>query len=133
MRSLIPLLLAVVACGDAAAPTLTDVAGSYSATTLTTQEASVITDLLAQGSLLNVVLNADGTTTGRLFVPNGGEQGGDFDADLAGTWVLHGDTVEFDHTADTFVRDMPFVFQNNRLTGEQTFSGTTVRAVLAKS
>jgi hypothetical protein len=126
------LLVAVCACGDAAAPTLTDVAGSYRATTFTTQDLGGATDWLAQGALLNLVLGADGGTTGRLFVPGADEGGGDFDADLAGTWLLHGDTVEFNHPADTFVRDMPFMFADNRLTGAGTFADTRLSLVLTK-
>ena len=128
-----PLLCAVVlACGDSVAPTATDVVGNYSATTFTTRDSSGTVNWLTQGALLNVVLAANDSTAGRLFVPGGADSGGDLDADLAGTWVLHGDTVEFDHAADTFVRDMPFVFKDNTLSGEATFSGATVRVVMVK-
>ena len=34
--------------------------------------------------------------------------------------------------ADTFVRDMPFVYAGGKLTGQATFSGTDVKVVLAK-
>ncbi|HLB37993.1 MAG TPA: hypothetical protein VJL31_15580 [Gemmatimonadales bacterium] len=139
---LLPTLITLLACTDptldpppvesAAPPTVQEVAGSYNATTFTTREGGVTIDRLAQGALLDIVLQADSTTTGRLFVPDGAEDGGDFDANLAGTWVLRGDTVEFDHMADTFVRDMPFVFSNNKLTGERTFGTTTVLVVLSK-
>ena len=128
----VALLVAIVACGDTAAPTVADVAGIYTATSLTTQDSGGTTNWLTQGSSLGVTLDADGVTTGHLFVPGGNDSGGDLNADLAGTWVLHGDTVEFDQVADTFVRDMPFVFADNQLTGNATFSGTTVHVVLAK-
>ncbi len=126
------LCAAALACSDTAAPTTAEVAGSYRATTFTAVESSGTTDLLAQGSLLNMVLTAEGGTTGRLFAPGGDEDGSDLDADLTGTWVLHGDTVEFDHAADTFVREMPFVFANGTLSGEATFSGTSLRVVMQK-
>jgi hypothetical protein len=125
-------LLAVLTACSPTAPSVEEVAGNYAATTLTTREGGVTTDQLALGSSLTLVLAADGSTIGDLYVPNGAEDGGNFDAVLTGTWVLHGDTVEFDHAADTFVRDMPFVFDNDRLTGERTFSATTVRVVLTK-
>lgn len=82
--------------------------------------------------LLNIVLMANDSTTGRLFVPGGADSGVDLDADLTGTWVLHGDTVEFSQTADTFVRDMPFVYAGNKLSGEAQFSGVSVRVVMAR-
>lgn len=142
-RQGIALVIAGMGCKEApvappdddqsiAAPTVAEVAGNYAATTFTTREGAVTTDQLARGSLLSLGLRTDSTTTGRLFVPDGGEEGGDFDADLVGTWLLRRDTVEFDHAADTFVRDMPFVFAAGRLTGERTFGTTTVRVVLSK-
>jgi hypothetical protein len=66
-------------------------------------------------------------------VPNGAEDGGDLDADLAGTWALVGNTVTFSQTADTFIRDAAFAAGPNRLTGEDTFSGVTIRLVLSKA
>jgi hypothetical protein len=133
LRIASPLLcVAALACGDTTAPTVADVAGSYGAATFTTQDVTGTTDLLAQGTLLNIVLTADGNTTGRLLVPGGNDDGSDFDADLAGTWLLHGDTVDFEHAADTFVRDMPFLFSGGKLSGQATFSGTNVKVVLAK-
>jgi hypothetical protein len=128
-----PVVCAVaLACGDPAAPTVADLAGSYSATTLTWQDSTGTTNWLAQGSSLSIVLMANDSTRGRLFVPGGDENGADLEADLAGSWVLRGDTVEFDQAADTFVRDMPFVFAGGKLAGQATFSGGTVRVVMVK-
>ncbi len=78
------------------------------------------------------MLAADGTTTGRLFVPGGAEGGGDLDADLTGTWTLDGSTVTFSQTADTFIRDATFTASRNRLTGEGVFQGLAIRLVLDK-
>ena len=123
----------LLACGDDPfAPTVENMAGSYGATTFTTTNSGTTTNHLAAGASFTLTLAADGTTTGRLFVPGGDEGGGDFDADLAGTWTLTGKTIEFAHTADTFVRDMPFTAERNSLRGTATFSGTTIRVVLAK-
>ena len=79
-----------------------------------------------------MTLNQDGTTSGRLFAPGLGVGGTDFDIDLAGTWTLTDGTVTFDQTGDTFVRDVPFTAERNRLSGEGTFSGVTIRVVLTK-
>jgi len=122
-----------LACGDDAfTPSVMDVAGSYSPTTFTTTTGGSTTDQLAAGASLALSLAENGTTTGRLFVPHGAEGGGDLDADMAGTWTLTGRIVNVDQTADTFVRDMPFTVESNRLRGEATFSGTTIRVTLGK-
>jgi hypothetical protein len=122
-----------LACGDEGfAPSVTNVAGDYAATTLTTTSGGVTTNQLAGGASLTIALAPNGTTTGRLFVPGGAEGGGDLDADMAGTWTLTGSTVEFAQTADTFVRDMSLTAARNRLSGEATFSGTTIRVTLTK-
>lgn len=113
-----------------------EVTQAFSATTLTTTTDGSTTDQLAEGATLDITLHEDGTTTGNLFIPGGGEDGSDFDRDLSGTFSFNEttQTVKFDHAADTFVRDMTFTAgQLNgtvRLEGEETFSGTTVRVVL---
>src|SRR5206468_7494310 len=114
----------LLACGDDPfAPTVENMAGSYGATTFTTTNSGTTTNHLAAGASFTLTLAADGTTTARLFVPGGAEGVGDFDA----TWTLTGKTIEFAQTADTFVRDMPFTAERNRLRGTATFSGTTIR------
>ena len=77
-------------------------------------------------------MNQDGTTSGRLLAPGLGENGADLDEDLAGTWTLEGSTVIFDQTGDTFIRDVPFTADPNRLNAEGAFGGAVVRAVLTK-
>lgn len=134
-RVVLTCLLATVAgCGDDAfSPTAESVAGSYSASEFTATSDELGTfDLLAVGAEVTVTLAADGTTTGRLFVPGGAEDNSDLDADLTGTWTLDGSTVTFSQTADTFIRDAPFTASRNRLTGEGVFQGLTIRLVLDK-
>jgi hypothetical protein len=141
MRSLLgaptALALAVVlsSCGDddGFSPTVENVSGSYSAASFTLTSAAGTVDLLALGSEVTAVLAPDGTTTGHLLVPGGGEGGEDVDEDLAGTWTLTGNTVTFNQTSDTFIRDAEFTAGENTLTGEYTAEGETVRLVLAKS
>jgi hypothetical protein len=136
MRAIAALTLAIVIGGcegeDAFSPTVETVAGSYSARSLTLSSAVGTTDLLALGSTVDVTLAVDGTTTGRLFVPGGDEDGGDLDVDLAGTWALSGTNVTFDQEGDTFIRDVEFTAGPDQLTGEGTFSGAFIRVVLGK-
>lgn len=99
---------------------------------LTTLVDGVETDWLAQGAIIEMTLHANGTTTGRMFIPGADEDGGDFEADLTGTFTVTGSVVEFDHAADTFIRDMPFTWVDGRLTGDRTFSETRVVLELIK-
>lgn len=124
-------VIATVACSDDSfTPSVSSVAGNYAASTLTATTGGTTTDHLAAGGSFTITLATNGTTTGRLFLPNLG--GGNFDADMSGTWTLTGSTVSFDQTADTFVRDMTFTAEENRLRGEDTFAGTILRVVLSK-
>jgi hypothetical protein len=119
-------LAVVVACGDPTGPSVQAVAGTYTATQLSTTETGTTTNQLAAGASITLTLNANGTTSGRFIVPN------ELDADLAGTWTLSGSTVTLSHSADTFLRDMPLQVRGNSLMGDQTFSGTRVQLTLTK-
>lgn len=145
VRSLVPATLAalllLIGCGDdPTEPRLTMelLAGEYvaedsfGAITFTTTEAGQTVDWLARGASLTIRLAPNGSTEGRLFIPEADEDGSDLDADMAGTWTLVGDTVRFSQSADTFVRDMPFVARDGRLEGDRVFGGTRVRVTLVK-
>lgn len=131
--SLLSAILLLPACGeDAFAPTVDNVSGSYEASDLTATQGEFTTNLLDLGATLRLTLNPDGTTEGRFLGPGLDEGGGDLDLDLAGTWTLEGNTVTFDQQSDSFLRSVPFVAERDRLTGEGTFIGTTIRVVLTK-
>ncbi|HZD06265.1 MAG TPA: hypothetical protein VE173_15245 [Longimicrobiales bacterium] len=144
MRGLVcAALLGGAACSDdggVGPRDLTVVAGSYTAegpfgaiTFITTEAgSSEETDWLARGASIVLDLKADGTTGGRLYVPGADEDGGDMDEDLTGTWSLTNGRVALDHEADTFLRDMDYTLEGNRLKGEETFGGTTVRVELVR-
>ena len=117
---------AVIACSDSFKPTTENVVGDYSLQTLMTTDTSGTTDWVAAGSTLTLRLESNGTTIGHFFAPGAGEGGGDFNADMAGTWSLSGGQITFTQTADTFVRDMDFIAGKGRLSGDQTFSFNTI-------
>ena len=130
--------LAFVACGgsegDNTGPLA--LAGTYNATEFTTTGTSGQTNELAAGSTLNITLNSNGSTTGHLHLAaTSGHPA--LDRDMAGTWTQSGMTVNFDQSADTFVRDLPFavVAQGSTwsLVGDGTFSGTNVHLTLTRS
>ena len=136
--------LAFGACGDGALtadPQLFLASGDYTAfgafgslafTTVGAGSGGETIDWLARGASVSLSLRQDGTTAGRLFVPGEGEDGSDFDADLAGTWSISGNVVRFAHMADTFVRDTDFLFESGTLTGMRTSGDVTVRLVLIR-
>ncbi len=122
-------LLLVAGCSDTIGPE--SLAGTYVATefTLTGQ---VSGDVLAAGGSLSITLNADGTTSGSVFVPAALNDGEDFTASLAGTFTVADGSITFTQDADTFVRDITWEVDVTLLRGAGTFSGVTITVVLTR-
>ncbi len=129
---LVVLIGILLSCGDGNAPTVPEVAGSYEATHFRIIEDGQTTDLLEEGASLSLTLAEDGSVSGRLFIPGGGENGSDLDASMEGVWLLSGDQVTFDQVADTFMNDMTFAVEDNRLSGERDFDDVSVSLVLER-
>jgi len=129
------LVLALAGCGDDSgfSPTEESVAGDYSASVFTLDVGAGVINQLVQGASVAVTLAPDGTTTGRLFLPGGGENGGDLDADLTGTWSLNRGGVTFDQPSDTFIRNVRFEVDRNRLIGEDWSGHQVISLVLEKT
>lgn len=106
--------------------------GDYGALELTTLADGETVDWLAAGGSVDLTLSADGTTAGSLHVPGADENGSDFEADLAGSWTLVGDTVRFEQAADTFIRDVPLAVEGSTLVGDRSFGEVRVRMVLRR-
>lgn len=115
-------------------PSMAEVAGSYQATVFQIHQGLDTIDILADSGRIDIVLDADGTTTGELFVPDDTGGGGDFLADLAGTWRIRGSLITFDHSANTFIRDMPFFYDEDDgvIEGQQDFGGPLIIVVLER-
>lgn len=130
--------LAFIACGgsgeDNTGPLA--LAGNYTATEWTTTGTSGITSELGAGSTLNITLNSDGSTSGHLHLAATSSHPA-FDADMAGTWTQSGSTVDFNQSADTFVRDLPFAVVAQgptwSLVGDGSFSGTAIHLTLTRT
>ena len=126
------LTFALGACGgDSFSPTVETVAGNYTAGSLTTSSSVGTTDLLARpGSTVDIALAKPTAPRRNRLRPRwcGGWQrprrGPGWDVDAVGN------TVTFNQTGDTFIRDVQFTAGRNRLSGEGTFSGTIVRLVM---
>lgn len=141
--------LPLVGCSGASPPgpdtggsgefTVGQLVGEYRAGKLVANEGQADEfDAIARGGELTIVLAVDGTTSGRLFVPGGADDGSDLDSPMIGTWTLsNGNKIDFDQQWDTFVRDMTFTATQGAdgivLSGRETFPGPfTVEAVLNK-
>jgi hypothetical protein len=134
---LIGLPAVLLACGGSDEPASSPYAGSYVATSWTTTGNSGHQDQILAGSTLQITLNSNGTTTGHLHMAATAANPV-FDGDMAGTWAVNGNVIDFTQTADTFVRDMPFTVDSNiqgimTLTGDQTFSGTRIQLTLTRA
>jgi hypothetical protein len=89
-------------------------------------------DVLAQGGTLSITIAADNSTTGSISLP-ASVAGAPFDASLSGTAVVSGNTVHFQQSADTFVRDITFTIvgsslqATNQVAGSASFTITLTR------
>ena len=106
--------------------------GNYTATQWVTTDGSGQTNQILAGSTLSITLNANGSTNGHLHRTSPA-----FDADMAGTWILRGSTVDFAQNADTFVRDMHFNVVPSgakwALDADQVLSGTRIQLTLTQN
>ena len=120
-----------VGCSDPVTPE--SLAGTYVATTFALS-GDVTEDVLAAGGSLTITFDAGGTTSGSLFVPAASSASGgmDFTADMAGTFALENDSVTLTQAADSFVRDLTWTVDGDRIRGIGTFSGVTITVVLSR-
>ena len=117
-------------CGggdDPTSPTITDVAGSYEATSFTTSTLGMTTNELAEGSNASLLLRPDGTAQGDIYVAslNSAEA-------FTGTWRLERNVVQIDTPADVIFDDLDFTVQGRTLTADESFGLTRVRMTLTK-
>jgi hypothetical protein len=114
------------ACGGSDSVTLTTtpaIAGTYQATVFqVTPAGQPMIDVLARGGTLSLVIAADNSTTGSLSLPPS-ILGSPFSANLTGTAVQTGNTVKFQQTADTFVRDLTFTVVGTTLEAKNQTAG----------
>jgi hypothetical protein len=104
-----------VGCADATDPTVTDVAGAYSAVqfAISGGVAGTTGDLLAGGGHISLLLEEDGSTTGELVMQSGSSA-----VSLSGTWSLAGTEVSLTHETETFLCATRLVVEGDELAGE---------------
>src|SRR5258705_407312 len=106
-------------------PTIENVSGDYQMQSFTTDSAGVHKDWVAAGASMEILLTPLSDVIGQLMVP------GDT-LSMIGTWELSGNIIHFTQDADTFVRDMDWIADKDRLSGDETFGAVRVRVVLTR-
>lgn len=84
-------------------------------------------DVLAAGGFIEVALREDGTASGRVFVPAELADGEENDIEFAGTYTVSGNEVSFQHVEDTFIRDVVWTFEGERLRAETDMLSVVLR------
>lgn len=115
---------ALAACDDA--PTAPpSIAGRYTATAFRAGLAGQPqVDVLAAGGALTVEIAADNALSGTLAVPAAVTGGSALTASMAGRAARTGNTVRFEQTADTFVRDLRWTVDGNTLSARSQAAGS---------
>ena len=126
----VALSVSVAGCSDSTS--ITELVGVYNATEFTVTDGGSTTDWIVAGGSVQLILDANQTSAGTMFVPGGNSDGSDLTADLTGTWTVNDGKVYFDQPADTFIRNMPFTVAGNTLVGDQVFGTSRVRITLTR-
>jgi hypothetical protein len=134
-KALLLASFALLSCGgdDLNTPSRDAVVGTYRATTFTATQSGITANLLNLGATLSLTLADNGSATGHLFGPRLGLNGGDVDEDLNGTWTLSGQSVRLSIPGTTFLSDMTFQVEDNRLVGDESFGDTRLQLVLTRA
>jgi hypothetical protein len=127
------LAFAIGACGDGATEPAS-VTGSYTATTfVVVPSGQPAMDVIAKGGSLSIVIASDNTVTGNLLLPASVTGGAVFTASMAGTVTRNGASVQFQQSADTFVRNLSWTPNGNTLqVTNQVVAATTYTITLTR-
>ncbi len=111
-----------------------EVLGKYSTTEFKlTLENKAPIDILSVGGYIEIELYDDKTTTGTFYLPDTLDLtvGGEFVANLSGTYIIKNNKLNFEHNADTFIRNVDFDFFESQLSGSYEKSGVLVEMKLS--
>ena len=106
--------------------------GEFGAILFRADTADISRDMIAEGASLVLGLHPNGATSGRLLIPANVEGVPDFDEDLTGTWRIEDGQIHLEHEADTFLRDLPFDLDDDRLVADDLVGGVRVRLELER-
>lgn len=124
----------LAACGSDSSTGTTQIAGNYSATTfLVTPTGQPTINVLPQGGTLSIAIASNNSTSGTLSLPASVTGDAPFTASMAGTAVRTGNTVKFQQSADTFVRDLTWTVNGNALqVSDQTAGSASFTITLTR-
>jgi hypothetical protein len=109
------------------------IAGTWTATSFQfTETGQPPVNALALGAALSIAIDANNATTGSLTIPSELTGTSDITLSMAGTATRVGNEVEFQQSADTFVRDMTWTLAGNTMHAVDTFSGVTLDITLTR-
>jgi hypothetical protein len=118
-------LLTLGCSGDSNPPDMV-LTGSFHATVLIiSPPGQQSVDVIQAGGHLHLAIALDSTVIGHLLVPSSITGDEPLDADLTGIATIRPSTVMFQHTADTFVRDLSFIRHDDHLRADQTLANGT--------
>ncbi|HEX6588633.1 MAG TPA: hypothetical protein VF039_06395 [Longimicrobiales bacterium] len=116
-------LLALAACDDEgpAGPSVDDVAGVYEAVEIRFVDEDVDRNLLQEGAFIDLTLHDDGVSEGDVYIPalTGGAP---LTGDLDGAWEIDGTTIRLAGVSATFLRDVPFAWDDDGLLRARFFT-----------
>lgn len=117
------LSLTVIGCSDSTSANA--LAGTYNATVFhVTPDGEPDMDILAAGGSLTVTLDANGGASGTISLPASVTGSIPISESLTGTYTQSGNTVQFQQSADTFVRDLAWTVGSGTLSVSQQRAGT---------
>jgi len=124
----------LAACGEDGVIDPDPIAGTYTATTFrVTPPSRPEINVLALGGSFSIILGGNGTTTGTLNLPAVVTGAAPLQASMAGTVERNGNSVSFEQTADTFVRDLNWTVAGRTITvTNQSVAGATYTIVLTR-
>jgi hypothetical protein len=109
------------------------IAGTWNATQfIITESGQQPRNVLAAGGSLTIIVSSKNSTSGSLTIPASFTGGSAVTESMAGTATVNGNSVEFNQAADTFVRDLAWIFDGNTLAAAQTVSGVTLVITLTR-
>jgi hypothetical protein len=106
-------------------------AGELGAFGLEAEAGGELRDMIAEGASIVLGIHANGSTSGRLFIPEEGSEP-EVDAGLAGTWSLEDGRVRLDPAAESFLGDLAFEVEGNVLVADGDVDGARVRIELER-
>jgi len=139
IAALLTLILFVFSCSEEkiteSVNPMEEILGKYSTTTfLFTLENDAPLDILSVGGYINIELNEDKSTDGLFYLPDtlGLTEGGEARIELVGLFDMVDNIVTFDQDADTFIRNVEWVYSDSKISGKYSKTDVVIEVVLSK-